>query len=135
TGNLLLGAVDRQLRVHGAVGHVVEPAVVIGKMLYRLASQPRIKVALAHSSTDDQASIGIRPKFSERPDFQFCFAARLALLQIALDGELRPGYLIAADNAWRAGVKLQRLFSLGACFHLVVTDLQSRVLRRYIARE
>src|SRR5215472_15924230 len=53
--DLLLGAVDRQLRVHGAVGHVVEPAVIVGKMLYRLASQSRIKVALAHPSDDDQA--------------------------------------------------------------------------------
>jgi hypothetical protein len=132
---LLLGAVDRQLRVHGAIGHVVEPAVIVGKMLYRLASQPRIKVALAHPSDDDQASIRIRPKFAEGPDFQFCFAARLVLFQIVIDCEVRHRYGIAAVNALWAGVKLQRFFSLGACFHLVVTGLQSRVLRRSVACE
>src|SRR6266481_7117993 len=55
--DLLLGAVDRQLRLHGAVGHVVEPAVIVGKMAYRLASQARIKVALPHASDDDQMSL------------------------------------------------------------------------------
>src|SRR6516165_7097664 len=78
--DLLLDAVDRQLSLHGAVGHVVEPAVIVGKMAYRLASQAWIEVALPHPSDDDQVSVYIRPKFAERPGFQFCFAARLALL-------------------------------------------------------
>src|SRR5262249_51742018 len=105
------------------------------KMLYRLASQSRIKVALAHPSDDDQAAIRIRPKFAEGPDFQFCFAARLVLFEIAIDCEMRHRYGIAAVDALRARVKLQRFFSLDLCFHLVITGLQSRVLRRSVACE
>src|SRR6266481_2885952 len=134
-GDFLRGAIDRQLRLHGAVGHVVEPAVIVRKMAYRLASQARIKVALAHSSDDDQMSLGFRPKFAEGPDFQFCFAAWLVLLQIAIDCKMRYRYDIAAVDALRAGVKFKRFFPLGACFQLVVTDLQSRVLGRSVTRK
>src|SRR5262249_9585714 len=104
-------------------------------MLYRLPSQARIKVALPHPSDDDQAAIRIRPKFAERADLQLRFAAWPILLQIAIDCEVRHRYGIAAVDALWAGVKLQRFFSLGACFHLVVTGLQPRVLRRSVACE
>ncbi len=134
-GDLLLGAVDRQLRLHGAVGHVVEPAVIVGKMAYRLASQTRVKVALPHPSDDDQVSVGVRPKFAEGADFQFCFAAWLVLLQIAIDFKMRYRYGIAAVDALRSGVKFKRFFPLGACFQLVVADLQSRVLGRSVTRK
>src|SRR5215831_4166015 len=132
-GDLLLGAVDGQLRVHGAVGHIVEPAVIVGKMLYRLASQPRIKVALPHPSDDDQVSVCIRPKFAEGPDFQLRFAARLVFLQIVIDCEMRYRYGIAAVDALRPGIKLERFFSLAACFQLFVAD--GRFSGRSVARE
>src|SRR5262245_32640176 len=63
---------DRQLRLHRAVGHIVEPAVIVGKLAYRLGSH-WIKVALPHPSDDDQASVCVRSKFAEGTDFQFSF--------------------------------------------------------------
>src|SRR5262245_2017784 len=132
-GDLLLDAVDRQLRLHGAVGHVVEPAVIVGKMAYRLASQAWIEVALPHPSDDDQVSVCIRPKFAERADLQLRFAARPILLQIAIDCEMRHRYGIAAVDALRPGIKLEPFFSLAACFQLFVAD--RRFSGRSITRE
>src|SRR5262245_11911318 len=132
-GDPLLDAVDRQLRLHGTVGHVVEPAVIVGKLLYRLGSQAWIKVALPHPSDDDQVSVCVRPKFAERPDFQFRFTAWLFFLQIAIDGEMGYRYGIAAVDALRPGIKLEPFFSLGVCFQLFVADC--RLSGRSIARE
>src|SRR5262249_5409869 len=131
--DLLLSAVDRQLRLHGAVGHVVEPAVIVGKMAYRLASQARIEVALSHSSDDDQVSVCIRPKFAERADLQLRLAARLVFLQIAIDCEMRHRYGVAAVDALWPRIKLEPFFSLTACFQLVVADC--RFSGRSVARE
>src|SRR5262245_29242159 len=132
-GDLLPGAVDRQLCLHEAVGHVVEPAVIVGKVTYRLASQARIEVALSHPSDDDQVSVCIRPKFAERADLQLRFAARLVFLQIVIDCEMRYRYGIAAVDALRPGIKLERFFSLAACFQLFVAD--GRFSGRPVTRE
>src|SRR5262249_14632247 len=109
------------------------PAVIVGKLSYRLGSQAWIKVALPHPSDDDQVSVGVRPKFAEGPDFQFRFTAWLFFLQIVIDGEMRYRYDIAAVDALRSGIKLEPFFSLGVCFQLFVTDC--RISGRSVARE
>src|SRR5262249_25834386 len=86
-------------------------------------------------SDDDQASVCVRPKFAEGTDSQFRFTAWLVFLQIVIDGEMGYRYGIAAVDALRPGIKFKRFFPLGACFQLVVTDLQSRVLGRSVTRK
>src|SRR5262249_33820297 len=107
-----VGAVDRQCGGHRAVGHIVEPTIVVGEVMEpRWGPQAGIEIALSHATADDEVAVAIRAYLAQRLDFHLGFAV-LRLKEVAIDGELRDGGCAACKRLW-SGIEFKQLLARG----------------------